>query len=127
MEDHNPEPAPMAMAPPPSQPVATTYAAITNMPPNTTSPMDYDYLPLEPSSRPSQWRGEVPFHSLLASGQHKLPSLHYSIVDQTVRSGHLVKQAKINESQGIVSPHSKLLTSYCGFPTNEDEWNTLVS
>jgi hypothetical protein len=71
---------------------------------------------------------EIPFHSLLASGKHKLPKgFHYSPVNMTVRLGHLATQAKANETMGVVLPHSKMTITNCGFPMDEDSWNALAA
>jgi hypothetical protein len=108
-----------------SQPTAASYAEVAVLPPNPSSSMDQDYPPLEPSSGPPYGRGNVPFHSLLMLGKHKLPN--YSGFDQTVRASHLAKQARINKPQGIVPPCGKMPIDNRGFPTDEDEWNTLIT
>src|ERR1700726_2253947 len=90
--------------------------------------MEQDFPSLEPASEPLHGRGVVPFHSLLTSGKHKLPDTdRYSEHAFTVRNGRLAIQARINEPQGIVPPRGRRHINDRGFPTNEEEWDSLVA
>jgi hypothetical protein len=131
------EPAPTSHPPPfpteanakaSAQPVVALYAAAAHIATYPTGSFNQQFLPLDLPCETDHLGKEIPFHSLLASGKHKLPKgFNYSPVDKTVRSGHLATQAKTNEMMGMVLPHGKMTITDCGFPMDEDSWNALAA
>jgi hypothetical protein len=131
------EPAPAPHLPPATteanikasaQPVAASYAAAAHIATYPVGSFNQQFPLLAPPHETDHLGKEIPFHSLLASGKHKLPrEFHYSLVDMTVRSGHLATQAKVNEMMGVVPPCGKMTITDRGFPMDEDSWYALAA